>query len=150
MLLDDLDRQIVAQLVDDARRSYAEIGAGVGLSAPAVKRRVDRLRRDGVIAGYTVVLDPRAAGSTVEAFVELYCRERTNPADIRRALERHPQVMAAYTVTGEADALVRLRAADMTELEAVLERIHADENTHRAKSSIVLSRLLERPSAFSD
>ena len=150
MPIDDLDRQIVAQLVADARRSYAEVGAEVGLSAPAVKRRVDRLRRDGVIVGYTALLDPRAAGGAVEAFVELYCREHTNPADIRRAVERHPQVVAAYTVTGDADALVRLRASDMDELEAVLERIHADENTDRTKSSIVLSRLLERPAALTD
>ena len=150
MLIDDLDRQIVAQLVDDARRSYADVGASVGLSAPAVKRRVDRLRRDGVILGYTAVLAPHAAGGTVDAFVEVYCREHTNPGDIRRAVERHPQVIAAYTVTGEADALVRLRAADMTELEAALERIHADENTDRTKSSIVLSRLLERPAALTD
>jgi DNA-binding Lrp family transcriptional regulator len=148
--IDDLDRQIVAQLVADARRSYAEVGAEVGLSAPAVKRRVDRLRRDGVIVGFTALLDPCAAGGAVEAFVELYCREHTNPADIRRAVERHPQVVAAYTVTGDADALVRLRASDMDELEAVLERIHADENTDRTKSSIVLSRLLERPAALTD
>ena len=148
MLSDRLDQQIVAQLVEDARLSYTQIGERVGLSAPAVKRRVDRLRRDGVILGYTAVLDPRAAGGATEAFVELYCRGRTNPGEIYEAVARHQQVIAAYTVSGEADALLRLRAADMLELETVLERIHADENTERTKSAIVLSRLLERPAAI--
>ena len=147
LLRDGLDRQIVASLVGDARRSYQEIGEEVGLSAPAVKRRVDRLRREGVIRGFTAVLHP-AAGGTTEAFVELHCRGRTNPADIRRAVERYPQVIGAYTVTGDADALLHLRAADMGELEDVLERIHADENTERTRSAIVLSRLVERPAVL--
>jgi DNA-binding Lrp family transcriptional regulator len=148
LLRDELDRQIVACLTEEGRLSFAEVGERVGLSAPAVKRRVDRLRRDGVILGFTAVLDPHAAGGATEAFVELYCRGHTNPGDIQRAVQAHPQVIAAYTVSGEADALLRLRADDIQELETVLERIHADENTERTKSSIVLSRLLERPGAI--
>ncbi|MCX6463169.1 MAG: AsnC family transcriptional regulator, partial [Pseudonocardiales bacterium] len=62
--MDRLDERIVALLVDDARRSYADIGASVGLSASAVKRRVDRMRADGAITGFTVRLDPGALGWT--------------------------------------------------------------------------------------
>jgi DNA-binding Lrp family transcriptional regulator len=58
MGLDDIDQRIVARLRDDARASFAEIGSAVGLSAPAVKRRVDRLRAAGVITGFTAVVDP--------------------------------------------------------------------------------------------
>jgi DNA-binding Lrp family transcriptional regulator len=147
LLENEIDRQIVALLARNARASYSEIGSRVGLSAPAVKRRVDRLERDGVIAGYTVVLDPRAFGARTEAFVELWCRNRTSPGDILRMVERHPQVVAAYTVSGDADALLHLRTADIAELEATLERVHADENTERTRSVIVLSRLVERPVA---
>ena len=66
MELDRLDEDIIALLVEDARRSYAELGERVGLSASAVKRRVDRLRAGGAITGFTVRLDPGALGWTVE------------------------------------------------------------------------------------
>lgn len=145
--IDEIDRRIVAQLVEDARRSYAEIGEHVGLSAPAVKRRVDRLRATGVITGFTTLVDPAALGWNTEAFVELFCRGRTSPAQIRSAVANQPEVVAAYTVTGEADALLHLRAADTTHLEEALERVRTTPNADHTRSVIVLSRLLDRPSA---
>src|SRR5215475_9067765 len=113
MPLDDLDRRIVAALVSDARASYAEVGADVGLSAPAVKRRVDRLRAAGAITGFSARVDPTALGWTTEAYVELFCRGRTSPAEIAAAVGKHPEVIAACTVTGDADALIHIRAADV-------------------------------------
>jgi DNA-binding Lrp family transcriptional regulator len=143
--IDGTDQQIIASLVSDARASYAEIGAKVSLSAPAVKRRVDRLRASGVIRGFTTVVDPAAVGWTTEAFVELYCTGRTTPAQIGAATRRHPEVMAAYTVSGEADALIHLRAADITHLERALERLRAESFITSTKSMIVLSRLVDTP-----
>ncbi len=143
-MMDDVDRKIIAILGADARRSYAEIGAQVSLSAPAVKRRVDRLRARGVIRGFTVEVDPAAVGWTTEAFVELFCTGRTTPAQIAAAAKRHPEVMGAYTVSGGADALVHLRAADINHLEQALERLRAEPFVTQTQSMIVLSRLVER------
>jgi DNA-binding Lrp family transcriptional regulator len=143
--MDDLDKQIIAVLVADARSSYAEIGAVVSLSAPAVKRRVDRLRAAGVIRGFTAVVDPAAIGWSTEAFVELFCEGRTSPARIAAATGRHPEVVAAYTVSGQADALVHLRAADISHLEQALERLRAEPFVSSSRSTIVLSRLVETP-----
>lgn len=142
-----MDERIIASLVADARASYAEIGARVSLSAPAVKRRVDRLRAAGVIRGFTAVVDPRAIGWNTEAFVELYCTGRTTPARIAAATRRHPEVVGAYTVSGEADALVHLRAADISHLEQALERLRAEPFVTSTRSMIVLSRLVESPTA---
>ncbi|MFB9832107.1 Lrp/AsnC family transcriptional regulator [Actinoallomurus acaciae] len=150
MRLDDLDRRIVACLLEDARLSFAQIGAQVGLSAPAVKRRVDRMRHDGVITGYAAVVDPAALGWTTEAFVELFCAGRTSPAEIYASIRRHPEVVAAYTVTGEANALVHLRAHDIQGLEEALERLRNEPNIVQTKTSIVLSRLLGRPTGGPD
>src|SRR5215213_1451519 len=77
--LDPLDADLLALLVEDARRSYADLGAQVGLSASAVKRRVDRLRTAGAITGFTVQLDPGALGWSVGGYVELYCAISTAP-----------------------------------------------------------------------
>ena len=143
--LDEVDKRIIASLVSDARASYAEIGAIVSLSAPAVKRRVDRLRSAGVIKGFTAVIDPAAVGWTTEAFVELFCTGRTTPAQIAVAARRHPEVVGAYTISGRADALVHLRAADIAHLEQALERLRAEPFVTSTHSMIVLSRLVENP-----
>ncbi|WP_341718188.1 Lrp/AsnC family transcriptional regulator [Micromonospora sp. FIMYZ51] len=145
MQIDAVDQRIIALLVADARASYADIGNRVSLSAPAVKRRVDRLRAAGVIRGFTTVVDPAAVGWTTEAFVELFCAGRTTPAQIGAAVRRHPEVVGAYTVSGEADALVHLRAADIAHLEEALERLRAETFVTSSRSTIVLSRLVESP-----
>jgi len=143
LLLDETDQRIIAALMADARTSYADIGQLVALSAPAVKRRVDRLRAAGVIKGFTAVVDPSAIGWTTEAFVELFCTGRTTPAQITAAVRRHPEVVGAYTVSGQADALVHLRASDIRHLEQVLERLRLEPFVTSTHSSIVLSRLVE-------
>jgi DNA-binding Lrp family transcriptional regulator len=149
MDLDDIDAKIIAALIKDARSSYAVIGDAVGLSAPAVKRRVDRLRATGAITGFSARVDPEALGWTTEAYVELFCIGRTTPADIAKAVERYPEVAEACTVTGEADALVHIRAADIRHFERVMERISAESFVVRTRSTIVLSRLVDRAGSIS-
>ena len=145
MRLDAVDNKIIELLVDDARRSYADLGGRVGLTASAVKRRVDRLRAGGAIGGFTVRLEPGALGWTVEGYVELYCRMSTAPQAIRTAVARFPEVVDASTISGEADALLRIVAADMHHFERVLEQIGAQPFVARTKSVLVLSALLRRP-----
>jgi DNA-binding Lrp family transcriptional regulator len=142
--VDSIDQRIVSQLVADARSSYAEIGKVVGLSAPAVKRRVDRLLDRGVLRGFTAVVDPEALGWGTEAFVEVRYRGNVSPGQIRASLEPLPEVVAAYTVSGAADAIVHLRAADIHHLEDALERLRGVDMIDRTVSTVVLSTLLER------
>jgi DNA-binding Lrp family transcriptional regulator len=141
--VDDIDQRIIALLQEDARYSYAEIGSRVALSAPAVKRRVDRLRAAKVIRGFTAIVDPVAIGWTTEAFVELFCTGRTSPSQLSAAAKRHPAVVGLFTVSGEADALVHLRAADISGLEQALERLRAEPFVTSTRSMIVLSRLID-------
>lgn len=143
--MNTIDQRIVSFLVANARSSYSEIGKVVGLSAPAVKRRVDRLLERGVLRGFTAVVDPAALGWGTEAFVEVHCRGNIAPGRIRAHLERLPEVAAAYTVSGAADAIVHLRAADIHHLESALERLRGIEIIDTTVSTVVLSTLLERP-----
>jgi DNA-binding Lrp family transcriptional regulator len=145
--VDSIDQRIVSQLVADARSSYAEIGKVVGLSAPAVKRRVDRLLDRGILRGFTAVVDPEALGWGTEAFVEVRYRGNVSPGQIRSSLEPLPEVVAAYTVSGAADAIVHLRAADIHHLEDALERLRGVDMIDRTVSTVVLSTLLERSPA---
>ena len=148
MSLDDIDTRIITALIRDGRASYAVIGNEVGLSAPAVKRRVDRLRASGAITGFSARVDPAALGWTTEAYVELFCGGRTSPEEIAVAVRRYPEVADACTVTGEADALVHIRAANVKHFEQVMERIGAEPFVVRTRSVIVLSRLVERADSF--
>jgi DNA-binding Lrp family transcriptional regulator len=143
VLRDELDQQILALLVENGRASYAELGATVGLSAPATKRRVDRMVDEGTITAFTTVVDPAATGNAMEAFMELHCRGTTSPDTIQAIVAPHPAVVAAYTVSGDADALVHLRCAGVAELEDTLELIRADERVVRTSTVIVLSRLID-------
>src|SRR3954462_11467745 len=104
--VDDIDRQIIALLREDARRSFQDIGGHVALSAPAVKRRVDRLRRDGVIRGFTTTVDPRRFGWQTQAIVEPTTGAPSSGADILTPTRDPPGGAAAYTVAGQASAIL--------------------------------------------
>ena len=142
--MDAVDTTIVALLRENARRSYQDIGRHVHLSAPAVKRRVDRLEHAGVILGYTAIVDPPAFGWHAEAFVDLYCEGRMPGEAIKRAVQREPGVVAAHTVAGEASALLHVMAQDTKDLESALERIRATDGVTRTVTEVVLSTLFVR------
>jgi DNA-binding Lrp family transcriptional regulator len=146
-IVDAIDGRVIGCLLRNARATLAEIGAEVGLSAPAVKRRIDRLVASGAIRGFTAQIDPDVLGWSTEAYVELYCKGTVAPQDLRRSLETVPEVVGAVTVSGEADALVHILASDVKQLERALERIRDEPNVDHTRSVIVLSRLIDRPRA---
>src|ERR1044072_5612992 len=142
--MDDIDRQIVGLLRQNARRSFQSIGMRVSLSAPAVKRRVDRLEADGVIRGYTAQIDPGRYGWGAHAFVALFPEGRMAAGGGRAAGERHPEVEAAYTVAGEASAMLHVRARDTAHLEEALERLRDHPGVTRTQTQIVPSPVFGR------
>ncbi|MFI1157416.1 Lrp/AsnC family transcriptional regulator [Streptomyces sioyaensis] len=145
---DELDRKIIAALTDNGRASFAEIGGAIGLSATAVKRRVDRLRESKVITGFSATVRPSALGWLTEAYVEVYCDSAAPPRRLAEVVRNHPEIAAAMTVTGGADALLHVRATDVEHFEEVLERIRAEPFIRKTVSYMVLSHLLpESPEA---
>jgi DNA-binding Lrp family transcriptional regulator len=142
--LDESDERILAELADNARATFAEIGAKVSLSAPAVKRRVDRLVAAGVIRGFTTVIDRNALGWNTEAYVQVFCHGTIAPDELRKAWVDIPEIVSAATVTGTADAILHVLARDMRHLETALEKIRASADIERSESIVVLSNLLDR------
>jgi DNA-binding Lrp family transcriptional regulator len=142
--LDDIDEQILAELAQHARATFAEIGERVRLSAPAVKRRVDRMLDSGVIRGFTTVIDRNALGWKTEAYVQIFCHGRISPTELRQAWANIPEVVSAATVTGPSDAILRVLARDMPHLEDALERIRTSADIERSESIVVLSNIIER------
>ncbi|GAB3604930.1 Lrp/AsnC family transcriptional regulator [Conyzicola nivalis] len=142
--MDSLDYGIIDHLRLNARAGYGDIGDIIGLSASAVKRRVDRLVSDGVIRGFTIQVDPAVEGLSTEAYVELFCRGTVAPDELRRILSGIPDVVDAGTVTGSADAIVHMRSRDIASLELALEKVRVAPNVDHTRSAIVLSRLISR------
>lgn len=142
--MDAIDRQILALLVEDGRRTYDDIARRVALSAPAVKRRVDRLRSRGALRGFTAVVDHAVLGDQTEALIELFFAPGTPLDDVARTLRRHPEVVEAWSVTGEADAIARVRTRDNLDLERVIIELQRDGLVERTRSQVVLSRLVAR------
>jgi DNA-binding Lrp family transcriptional regulator len=142
--MDDIDYRIIDLLRQNARCGYGDMGSVVGLSASAVKRRVDRMVADKTIRGFTVQVDPAVDGLGTEAYLELFCRGTVAPAELKRILSEVPEVMDAGTITGSADAIVHMRARDIASLEAAIERVRLAPNVDHTRSAIVLSKLIRR------
>jgi DNA-binding Lrp family transcriptional regulator len=142
--MDTVDRKILSLLVEDGRRTYGDIAARVSLSAPSVKRRVDRLRGSGALEGFTAVVDHGAMGWNTEALVELFFQAGTTLDRVAKTLREHPEVVEAWSVTGEADAIARVRTDDNAALERLIMDLQQDGQVIRTRSQVVMSRLVSR------
>jgi Lrp/AsnC family transcriptional regulator, leucine-responsive regulatory protein len=140
--MDGLDRQILSLLVEDGRRTYDDIGRRVNLSAPSVKRRVDRLRSGGALEGFTAIVDHGAMGWDTEALVELFFRPGTQLDEVGQVLREHPEVVEAWSVTGDADAIARVRTEDNAALERLIMDLQRNGLVIRTRSQVVMSRLV--------
>lgn len=126
-LADAIDSKIIEELRRDARTPLATLARKVNLSRNAVRQRIERLERDQVIAGYTIV--PGKAftnGRRVVAVLMITRRDRVRGADVLTAIKRIPEVQACYVVSGEADIVVEVAAPAqerVTEIWAELSQV---------------------------
>jgi Lrp/AsnC family leucine-responsive transcriptional regulator len=119
--LDDIDLELVRMLQANARSTLGELGAGVGLSAPAVKRRIDRLEQTGVILGYAAQVNHAKLGRPLQAFSELRFGGTLGVNEIAGIGHEIPEVEAVYTTAGDPDALALLRVRDVEDLKRVID-----------------------------
>ena len=136
--VDVVDRQILALLGENARRTVRDIAENVGLSPSPVKRRIERLERIGVIVGYTAVIDEARLGDTIEAFAELRFNGNTDVDSITASARRIPEVTEIFTVAGDPDALVHFRVSSVQHLHKLIDAIRRDKNLVSTKTLMVL------------
>ena len=128
-LLDETNKRILAELADDPRQSMSALGRRVGMSAPAVTERVQRLERLGVIRGYRLDIDPAAIGLPVAAWVRI----RPGPGQLPKIAElaaRTPQVSECHRISGEDCFLLKVHVPTIEDLEAVLDQFLIHGQTH--------------------
>jgi Lrp/AsnC family leucine-responsive transcriptional regulator len=137
-ILDATDRTILDLLAENARRTLGDIGVRVGLSAPAVKRRIDRLEAGGVILGYTTRVDHAKLGRPLEAFTELRFSGDARVDAIAGIADEIAEVQAVFTIAGDPDALAWIRVSDVHELKHVIDRLRGSGDVIGTKTLIVL------------
>ncbi len=121
VVLDTVDREIIGELAQDGRISFAELGRRVSLSSPAVTERVRRLEQIGVITGYRAEIDPRALGYSITAIVRVKpaVRQLSKIAELAADI---PQIEECLRITGEDCFYMKLHLGSIEELPSVLDQ----------------------------
>jgi len=120
--MDEVNGRVLAELQRDPRITMAELARRVGMSAPAVTERVQRLEQSGVVTGYRVDLDPAALGWPFAAFVRIRPTGGGQLSKIIDLAQASPQVSECHRITGEDCLLLKVHAATMADLETALDR----------------------------
>jgi Lrp/AsnC family leucine-responsive transcriptional regulator len=141
-LLDPIGWKLLHALQADARLSSHQLGARVGLSAPAAAERVRRMEQAGLIAGYRAVVPLEGVGLPILAFVRVLGMNHDRYYErMLAAVNAMPRVLEAHHVAGDDSFVLKLAAADVQELEHVIGQL---TRLGRSVTSIVLSTLLSR------
>jgi Lrp/AsnC family transcriptional regulator, leucine-responsive regulatory protein len=122
-VLDERDTEIVAALQHDARATYADIGARVGLSASSVHDRVRKLEAAGVITAYRAVVRPDAVGLFVTALISVTPLDPQQPDDLPERFAELPEVEDCLSVAGEANYILKVRTRSTGDLEELIRRL---------------------------
>lgn len=138
------DVRILSALQRDGRASYADLGAAAGMSAPSAHERVKRLESRGIVRGYAPLIDAKAVGLGVLAFSRIRQAPGMATTDLTTDFATIPEVEDCHHVAGEADYLLKIRAADTLDLERVMHMIQAIPHVYTSETEIVFSTAFER------
>lgn len=143
-MLDATDSHLLALLQANAMATAQELGEALNLSPSQAARRRQRLEAEGYVTGYTARLDPLRIGLTVQAFVQV--QMASHAPDLARSfgilIATLPEVISAWTLTGEADYLLRVWCADLPALNQLIhQRLLPHPAVARVQSQIVMDQL---------
>ena len=136
--MDEVDRQLIALLRDNARTPVATLAKRLRVARGTVQNRLARLEADGLIVGYTVRLRPQVEEHHIRALMTVAVEGNRSEA-VLRALRGDPAVSALHSTNGRWDFVVELRADNLEEFDRVLGRIRLLEGIANTETSILLS-----------
>lgn len=142
--LDDLDLRLLEALQRNARSTFADLGALVGLKPPAVHDRVKRLESKGYVRGYAAQLDSKLLGLELIAFVSCYTAPDCSYDAFTQALSQMSEVLEVHSVAGEESFVLKVMTRSTGHLDELLSRLKAVPGMARTKTTIVLSTPFER------
>jgi len=140
---DDVDRKLTAALVADGRSTLKALAEVTGLSVSAVQARVRRLEADGVIRGYTAVLDAEAIGLPLAALIAITPLDPAQPDDAPERLAGLAEIEACHSVAGDDSYVLFVRVSTPTALEQLIREIRRRANVS-TRTTVVLQTFFER------
>jgi Lrp/AsnC family leucine-responsive transcriptional regulator len=143
--LDSIDHRILSLLVRDGRMSFSDIGTDVSLSPHAVADRIRKLRRAGVIRGFSADVDYSALGRALDAFVDLRLLPSTDPDRFEEIVRQMPQVRELTFVTGRFDYQLRVACANADDLDQTLRAIRTGAGAAITETRIALRTYVLQP-----
>lgn len=142
-LSDTIDRQLAAALIADGRSTLRSLADITGLSVSAVQARVRRLEADGVIRGYTALLDPESIGLPLAALIAITPLDPAQPDDAPDVLAGLPEIEACHSVAGDDAYVLFVRVATPSALEQLIHEIRRRANVS-TRTTVVLQTFFER------
>ena len=142
--LDDLDLRLLGALQLNARSTFAELAASVGLKASAVHDRVKRLEQRGYVRRYAAMLDSRRLGIELVAFVSAFTTPDVTYDDFTAAVSALPEVGEIHSVAGDESFLLKVLTRSTAHLDDFLTRLKGIPGIARSKTTVVLSTVFER------
>jgi DNA-binding Lrp family transcriptional regulator len=136
--MDDVDRQLIGLLRDDARASVASLAKSLKVARGTVQNRLTKLERDGTIAGYTIRLRPAVDEQRIVALMTIAVEgNRLEP--VLRTLRGDPSIVALHTTNGRWDLVAEIRADTLQAFDQVLGRIRLVAGISATETSLLLS-----------
>lgn len=142
-MIDDTDKRLLAALQKDAHLTAQELGEKLNLSPSQAGRRRQRLECEGIICNYTARLDPDRVGLHVQAFVQVQMNTHgpDQASSFARLVATRPEITSAWTLTGDADYLLRVYCADLPALNTLIHEILLPHGAvARVQSQIVMEQ----------
>ncbi|HEY6644200.1 Lrp/AsnC family transcriptional regulator [Povalibacter sp.] len=136
--MDNIDRQLIGLLRDDARVSVASLAKQLKVARGTVQNRLSRMEADGTIVGYTVRVRPQVESQQIRAFMTVAV-EGNRTEQVLRALRGHPNVVALHTTNGRWDLVAELRTDNLEEFDRVLRQIGLLDGIANTETSLLLS-----------
>jgi len=141
-LLDDIDKKIIRVLEDDARTSLRKISELVDVSLGTVSNRVKRMEKNGIIRGYSVILDPDKIGWELNVVIGLRI-QKGRLIEIQERIAKDSRVHGVYDVTGDFDSMVIARAKNRKDLDDLSKNVLSIDGVERSITHLVLNTVKE-------
>ncbi len=143
--LDELDRQILALLMEDAKRPYTELAKQLYVSGGTIHVRMNKLIEAGIVKSHTLVVDSNKLGYDITSFLGVYLQQSSLYNDAAQALLEIPEIVAAHYTTGVYSIFIKVLCRDTDHLREVLQKIQKIEGIQRTETFIALEESINRP-----
>ncbi len=145
-MFDSFDYKLITYLMKQGRSTWAELGGILGLSAPAAAERVHKLEENGVIKGYSALVDPESIGLGIAAFISVTLDRPEHRKHFLDQIQKMAEILECHHIAGEEDYILKVRCPDTKRLEYLIsEEIKSIPGLLKTRTTIILSTNKETP-----